>query len=803
MTVAPTPEHLSFTDADARLDGALSDSFLGSYRSVLLFDGDLCVEGDFLTAMLMAMGTHKADVIAVAGDLTVAGPIALYEGRPGLYVGGFTRGETLEGGDCEIHINDGEFTYLVLGYYNDGVLYAGEVKVPWVINDNHDLEIEAPEAMFVDNYGADDEAHYDRSNIGKAFVKKVVDPEYDSIKIGKFLKRLRAGKRVLRKGSRTVVEAAIDEVASAVEARAEELDLTGHKLKQFPAQILAMPWLKRLTLDNNEIEQLPDEIGDLSSLEYLSVRSCGLGALPESIGRLTKLQILRVADNGRRTYDDASENWTYQPICLPEALGDLSRLEELDVSQLSMQPDSDSELLPELTTFALPDSIGRLTSLRRLVADCTNLTFPTSAYGLASLREISMSGSTWLYLKRLPDWVTSLPNLTKLDLSDNFFTELPASMGSLTSLEELNLSGSLGLLTSPLPDLSSLTRLRVLRLSGNTSHTSVPVPSHDLLRQLFTMTLPALEVLDIDRWGASDKGPRTELTAEIIAGIGSFQALRRVDLCFNGLTDLPEDFLSLPALEWVDLHYNALRQAVRQRVAATYPNAQIDFRNQKTAEDDAERTALRAASAKISTANQLRDAGRVAEALTEYDRAIAEFTDGTAVSAYGLLYARYGKLWLHNHAVSAADTAADARPEHLRGGAAEAKECLRLVPPVWNIFHFTDEGQFQREVVRQAANFLAWYTLTGELAAAGAIEESEATPQRALELIEMGVDCADGSQHLYLHDTHARVLLALGREPDAWRVVHRSPRTGPGLRRDRRPQGGRPLPGVAAMISLS
>ncbi|MFH9198316.1 hypothetical protein ACH4KT_12820 [Streptomyces anulatus] len=195
------PERLSFAEADDRLAQALSSSFEGSYGNVLLFDGDLVLEGGFLDAVAGIASLEDVDLVVITGDLTVSGPIALYGALPGLHVGGTTRAETLEGGDCEIHIQDGAFTHLVYGDYNHGILEARTVETPWVINYDHDLRVSAPGARLVDNYGDDDDADFGSRSIVEAFVAEVVDREGECIDVPEFLERLRAGLPVLRPGA--------------------------------------------------------------------------------------------------------------------------------------------------------------------------------------------------------------------------------------------------------------------------------------------------------------------------------------------------------------------------------------------------------------------------------------------------------------------------------------------------------------------------------------------------------------------------------------------------------------------------
>lgn len=723
------PLLVPFAEADAILDGALSESFQGEYATVLLVDGDLTVDGDLLENL---PGVEEAELIAVRGDLTVHGRIASYETYPGLYVGGVTRAETLEAGDCEVYIQDGEFSYMVYGYYNDGILETGTVATPWVINSDHYMVLHAPGAYLVDERGEDDDADFTDENIVESFVPEVVDAEYQSLNVTAFLARLRAGLPVLRPGAMTMVEAAMTEVNRAVETRATELDLSGYRLRSVPDQVLSMPWLRRLILDDNPIETLPEGIGALSELEVLSVAHCRLELLPDGLGRLTNLRELDISD------------------ACPPGLDEDEQEDE----------DEPAENVP----FPLPASCGGLTRLRVLRAVRTNVVFPDSMRGLDSLEEIDLSGSSYRFLRTFPEAVTTFPNLRRLNLSNHQFDALPGGLLRLQRLEELNLDASLALVRSPLPDLGQLPNLRVLQMDGRSDRTDIAVPSHDILRAVLAMDLSQVEQLGIDRWGSDDQSGRRELTADDIAGVGRCQKLTRLDLSFNGLTELPEQLFALPSLAQADLRYNGLPRAVRERLVAAYPEARLDLRNQRGAHLEAERAGIQAASELVKRANSLRDDEQWTNALAAYDEAIAEVRSGRVDSAYNLLYAHYGKMWIHGKLGYDDSVDEQARVAHRRSGVIEAEACLELVPPVWLIWHYTDEGEFEREVVRYATNFIAW-----ELMADPAGDTA-----RALSLIEQGVACVNGPEHLYVRDTHARVLLALGREAEAWVVVEQA-----------------------------
>lgn len=567
-----TPTVLTFAEADAQLAGSLSAAFQGGYRSVAYFPGDVSIKGDFL-AGIAKLVTGEYSVIAIEGDLKVDGRIRLYDSRPGLYVGGSTTAETLEGGDCEAYLQDGRFTYFVYGYYNDGTLETSTVDTPWVINSNHDLRVDAPNAKTIDNYGDDDDADFGEANIATSFVAAVRDG--DEIDVEKFYKRLKARKPVLVAGAKTNKELALAEVKGAKTGKRPELVIKTTKLKAFPSDALKMKQLVKLVLDGNEIGKVPDAIGTLTALEELSLSHCDLAELPASIGKLTNLRVLRIA--GNRHTDYARTKTVTRPIKLPAAIGNLANLEELDVSELSETVDGDRRTLPELTTFELPAGAAKWKKLRVLRANFTSLILPRGMWGLPSVEEVELRGASWCFLTALPAWVTSFPNLKRLDLSGNFFKTLP-DLGKLARLEELDLGNALPLLKR-VPELGKLTRLRVLNVSGNSGHTGVKEPGHDVLRPLFAMTLPSLVDLRIDRWGggARDSKGRGDLAPATLAGIGRFTALEKLDLEFNGLAKLPAELFTLPALKELKLGYNRLGKADLAKVKKTWPKATIEI----------------------------------------------------------------------------------------------------------------------------------------------------------------------------------------------------------------------------------
>jgi len=92
-----------------------------------------------------------------------------------------------------------------------------------------------------------------------------------------------------------------------------------------------------------------------------------------------------------------------------------------------------------LRLTSLPDSISKLTALQKLdLSDNRLRELPDSISKLTALQKLDLSDNR---LRELPESIGKLTALQKLDLSDNRLRELPESIGKLTVLQWLDLSG--------------------------------------------------------------------------------------------------------------------------------------------------------------------------------------------------------------------------------------------------------------------------------------------------------------------------------------------------------------------------
>ncbi|MFJ2379201.1 hypothetical protein ACIOZL_42000 [Streptomyces sp. NPDC087769] len=656
----------------------------------------------------------------VDGDLTVDGDLDWWDDCDGNFfmVTGSLRARNVFLSGCPNVVvrGDLEVTGGICGSYGDGgwLVVCGRTHARIVISVSYFgmTFAEQPQALLVAENGPSNcPVDFTDEELDTVLLPELLDDDGTADE-GKIAEALREGRQVLRAGVRPSHLAALEEL-DALLVRAEEvtgLDLSGRKLRHFPEQLLSFPNLRVLSLEGNaELKTIDPRIGELAALEELHLAGTQLTGLPESIGRLRNLRLLDISDNAF--------------TALPDSLGDLDRLEVLRAARL---------------TCPLPDTLARLHTLREL-----------------DLSRQHQGGYHCDTLVDFPPIVTRLTGLRTLDLSYVWLASVPDELLNLTELEELNLSNSLSARLTRLPDLARLPRLRVLRLSGSAPGSKQPPPSRDLLSGIWDIT--TLEHLEIDRWAKETFDGRKARTAFRALPDDAFTHLpnlRHIDLSFNELTTLPESFFGLRRLEFAGLRYTKLDRPTLERLRTAFPRTRLDLRDTGTKEVVHDPN-WQSVHALVRTGAEKQTAQDHTAAVTAFEEAVTLCTPGACHSDYDQLYAHYG---LVNALGQLVDNAPDAdRPRLTATLIRYAEQTLSLIPG--QIWHFTDEGAFQEEVKRRTGNALAWHLLhSGE-------------PERALAAVEQALTVAAGPEYDFVRDTQVRVLLALGRTDDAYRVA--------------------------------
>ncbi|MFX1399154.1 MAG: hypothetical protein ACFFAS_19185, partial [Promethearchaeota archaeon] len=219
-----------------------------------------------------------------------------------------------------------------------------------------------------------------------------------------------------------------------------------------------------------------------------------------------------------------------------------------------------SVLLSNNKLTSLPESITKLASLQRLNLRRNQLsTLPESIGNLTSLTSLLLSANK---LTSLPESIGNLSSLQKLSIWDNQLTTLPESIGNFSSLQRLGLRhNQLTTLPESITKLASLQRLDLI----DNQLTTLP-ESIGNLASLQKLKLGGNQLTTLPE----SIGNLTSLTSLLLSGnklmtlpesignLSSLQTLRVNDFIWgpNNLTTLPESFSQLRGLKNIDLSEN-------------------------------------------------------------------------------------------------------------------------------------------------------------------------------------------------------------------------------------------------------
>ncbi|XP_019164379.1 PREDICTED: disease resistance protein RPM1-like [Ipomoea nil] len=224
------------------------------------------------------------------------------------------------------------------------------------------------------------------------------------------------------------------------------LDLRGTDLEKIPKEVFKLFHLKYLSLRYTGLRNVPKSIQALQNIEILDLKYTNVFKLPVEIGKLHKLQHLIVAhaifgfyapfEIGRLL---SLQNLSYvqakktNGVKVVSEIGNLTQLRKLGVTDLRQK--DGKELCSSI------EKLTNLISLRLVTAEeneILDIQHSLSTVPLC-LRTLKLNG----HLERIPQWLSSLVSLNKLELRHSCVLEDPLLLlQDLPMLAHLLLVGS-------------------------------------------------------------------------------------------------------------------------------------------------------------------------------------------------------------------------------------------------------------------------------------------------------------------------------------------------------------------------
>ncbi|MCT4566582.1 MAG: NEAT domain-containing protein [Maledivibacter sp.] len=316
------------------------------------------------------------------------------------------------------------------------------------------------------------------------------------------------------------------------------------------SQIKELVKLKSLNISSCNLDLLPN-LSKLADLEYLNARSNSLTTLDNSgIEKLSSLTQF-IADKNKLKDIDLSEykltNLNYLSLNENEltslAVKDLPELTELNVRANALGDENGHitlQGLPKLTKLnlasngfkAMPD-ISSLTELTTIDISSNKLTDITG--NLSSLTKVTEFNANYNEITSISN-ICDMTALAKIQVEDNNLQVLPDGINNITGLNQLNLNKNK---LSHLPkDLSGLKNLKILKLSNNSFETGPDSFGH----------LTGLTALYLDQNNLKT----------LPSSMGNLKKLQTMDISYNKFSEFPDCISKLTALTEIDLGNNTL-----------------------------------------------------------------------------------------------------------------------------------------------------------------------------------------------------------------------------------------------------
>ncbi|OON20145.1 leucine Rich repeat-containing domain protein, partial [Opisthorchis viverrini] len=311
-----------------------------------------------------------------------------------------------------------------------------------------------------------------------------------------------------------------------------------------------------LDLSNLSLDSLSADIGTLTNLQDLFLYENKLSYLPPQIGNLRRLQKVSWIYSMHFGQLWLQENYIYS---LPSEMERCANLTHLDLRHNRLDGALPSVILGLrclqqllLTYNKLNDisGVGNLKDLQILVVKSNNLQGPLPE-DLGQLTKLQILDCSKNRITILPDAIASCTKLIRLLLDYNCIGELPSSIGCLKKLQQLGIKYNQ--LTRLPTELAQCQQLTELNIEGN-QITRLPHLSMDYNN---LDTVSTNDFADAEHLRSLTMGNNNIVHLEIVAS--QWRQLVQLDLSYNRITKLPEDFCELANLEDLDLTSNWLK----------------------------------------------------------------------------------------------------------------------------------------------------------------------------------------------------------------------------------------------------
>lgn len=239
--------------------------------------------------------------------------------------------------------------------------------------------------------------------------------------------------------------------------RLKELHVGNNCIKELPIEVLeTLLALKTLDLKNNKIEVLLPDITMIQGLERLDLTNNSLSSLPYALGTMTHIHCLGVEGNPLRAIrkDIIKRGTVHLLKWLQE------RQSESPVGAKTRTPSGSdgSDLLESIERFTLKATHALDLSKRSLQdvpeevftlavecgvkqVDLSKNIFATVPKGLEAMCPVMTElDFSFNRLTAVASWLGCAGRLTFLDLRNNYLTDLPKELNTLSNIREINLS---------------------------------------------------------------------------------------------------------------------------------------------------------------------------------------------------------------------------------------------------------------------------------------------------------------------------------------------------------------------------